>query len=191
MKYDRVMEWFRKVEGALEEDEGVGANIGAGESGEGSGGGQWSRRRKEVEREVRRRVPDFQVVVAVGQHAGATTTTPDTTASANTANTAKTNVNATQAALLAESSTRLLWLYNRCLPSLVAEARFDVGKLLQHLVPSAPAEMAMKEEGGEAENSGIAGLRTLRQLHVLRLLKESEGFSWAGKTGTFTHSKHT
>lgn len=174
MKYEKVLEWFREVEGVLEEDGGdatiSGVFGGLGDSA--SGGGQWSRRRREVEREVRKRVPDFQVVVAMGQHVGATTT-----ATATPAPTTK-QTNETQVALLAESSTRLLWLYNRCLPSLVAEARFDVGKLLQHLVPSPTTS-----EDGESVSSSIAGLRTLRQLHVLRLLKENEGFSWTGKTG--------
>ena len=39
--------------------------------------------------------------------------------------------NHNQRALLAESAQRLLWLYQRCLPAVVSEARFDVGKLLQ------------------------------------------------------------
>lgn len=175
MKYEKVLEWFREVEGVLEEDVGDAASTGVfdGVIEGAGGGGQWSRRRREVEREVRKRVPDFQVVVAMGQHVRATTT-----ATATPAPTTK-QTNKTQVALLAESSTRLLWLYNRCLPSLVAEARFDVGKLLQHLVPS-----PSMSEGGESVSSSIAGLRTLRQLHVLRLLKENEGFSWTGKTGT-------
>lgn len=176
MKYERVLEWFKEVEGVLEgEDFAVGPGVIAGVGESAGGGGQWSRRRREVEREVRRRVPDFQVVVAMGQHAGATAAAVSTSTSHNAA-----KPNETQAALLAESSTRLLWLYNRCLPSLVAEARFDVGKLLQHLVPSSTS---MTNEEGEVEISSIAGLKTLRQLHVLRLLKENEGFSWTGKTG--------
>ena len=74
-------------------------------------------------------------------------------------------------ALLAESAQRLLWLYHEHLPALVAETRFDVGKLLVGV-----------QEGVEGAGPH-PGLVALRQLHVLRLLKESEDFSWSGKSG--------
>jgi nucleolar pre-ribosomal-associated protein 1 len=114
--------------------------------------GQWCKRWREVEREVRRRVPDFQVVVAFSQ--GRSVSGP----------------NQTKTALLAESAQRLLWMYHRCLPSLVAEARFDVGKLLQNF-------MEPMHEDGMSD-----GLQAVWKLHVLRLLKESNQFTWS-KTG--------
>ncbi|THH13851.1 hypothetical protein EW146_g6413 [Bondarzewia mesenterica] len=147
-KYEAVLGVFRNVETSLEEEEE---------------GGQWSRRRREVEREIRRRVPDFQVVVALSQHK-----------STNTA----IDQNRTQTALLSESSARLLWLYHRCLPALVSEAHFDVGKLLLYLSDAA--------SGNEELPDSIVGLVTLRQLHILRLLQESDQFAWSGKTGALT-----
>ena len=144
-KYKTVLTFFSKVQAVLEEDED---------------GGQWSRRRQEIEREVRRRVPDLQVIVAFSQQRSG-----DSAATQN----------AIQAALLAESSTRLLWLYHQCLPSLVAEARFGVGKLLLYISDTVLPERDSLDS--------IAGLATLRQLHVLRLLQESEQFAWSGKTG--------
>lgn len=178
MKYDQVLEWFKKVEAALEEDEGAGTGFGIDDSA--VGGGQWSRRRKEVEREIRKRVPEFQVVVAIGQH----TATANATLITSTTTSPKKSPNETQNALLAESSIRLLWLYNRCFPSLVAEARFDVGKLLHHLIPESKSAEDDSADDSVRGSSSIAGVGTLRQLHVLRLLKESESFSWSGKTGT-------
>ncbi|KAA1478653.1 hypothetical protein DENSPDRAFT_692792 [Dentipellis sp. KUC8613] len=157
MKYAAVLEFFRKVEAALEENEG----------------GQWSKRRQELEREVRRRVPDFQVVVALSQNKAG----ENPSAKTNAALSVPVAPNHTQAALLAESSTRLLWLYHRCLPQLVAEARFDVGKLLQNFM----------DNSGSTEGDAVAGLHTLRQLHILRLLRESDQFSWSSKTGSHSH----
>jgi nucleolar pre-ribosomal-associated protein 1 len=65
-------------------------------------------------------------------------------------------------------------MYHRCLPLLVTEARFDVGKLLQNF-------SAAKDDNDGALDAS-AGLQTVWQLHVLRLLKESDQFFWS-KTG--------
>jgi nucleolar pre-ribosomal-associated protein 1 len=146
-KYHEVKKFFEEVGKALEEDEEE---------------GQWCRRRKELEREVRRRVPDFQVVVAFSQ------------LKINTGTDRQPNV--TKAELLGESAQRLLWMYHQCLPEVVSEARFDVGKLLMNF-----EEMGEKEEMTEEGMGG--GLNTVLQLHVLRLLKESDQFAWSGKMG--------
>lgn len=148
-KYGAVLKSMREVQQALEEDEG---------------NGLWSVRRSEVEREVLRRVPDFQVVVAFAQQKPAQVPmavdgeVQDTTAF-------------TKAALLSESAQRLLWLYHRYLPQLVAEARFDVTRLLAGI------------HEGILDSDATVGLVTLRQLHTLRLLNESEEFSIMGKAG--------
>ena len=140
IKYEAVLYTFRTIEAALEEDDDH---------------GQWSGRRREVEQEVRRRVPDFQVVVAFSHRPASVP-------------------NLVKATLLAESAQRLLWMYHQCLPLLVAEARFDVGKLLHNFT--------------ETGDKGVSdGLRTVQQLHVLRLLKESDQFAWT-KTGTSFYS---
>lgn len=98
--------------------------------------------------------------------------------------------------MLAESAQRLLWMYHRCLPSVVAEARFDVGKLLLNFsVRSSDEKVEMEKEDGmevegeegkdEDEEPGAAvRLHRVQQLHVLKILKESDQFVWAGKAGT-------
>lgn len=189
-KYDKVISAFQAVEEALQEN----------------AEGQWAQRRRDVEREVRRRVPDFQVVVAFSQQklrgeakTGEAGTEPDPV----------------KLALLSEVAQRLIWLYQRCLPSLVAEVRFDVGRLLQSFMPvsrdNEEASDASDEEEVEAANaseegfeasdgtsgtdsadgdsdpSGHSGLQTLQQLHILRLLNETEQFTWTNKLDS-THS---
>ncbi|RDX51579.1 hypothetical protein OH76DRAFT_1554958 [Lentinus brumalis] len=158
LKYQQVVQAFEQVERALEEDED----------------GLWTRRHREVEREVRKRVPDFQVIVGFSQRYN----DPASAEQGPPKENQKQSVpNPTRTALLAESAHRLLWLYHQLLPSVVAEARFDAGKLL-HAIED------MLAQGSSA--SPTAGLDTLRQLHVLRLLRESEHFTWSGKSG----SKH-
>ncbi|KAI9059024.1 hypothetical protein FKP32DRAFT_1761266 [Trametes sanguinea] len=168
LKFEQVTKAFHEVEQALEEDED----------------GLWARRRREVEREVRRRVPDFQVIVGFSQRlneAGQASDAPENGGQGKKAEKEKQKErapNATRTALLSETAHRLLWLYHRLLPSVVAEARFDAGKLLQAI-----EDMLLRRSTG----TGTEGLDTLRQLHVLRLLKESEHFTWSGKSG----SKHS
>ncbi|PCH41704.1 hypothetical protein WOLCODRAFT_101082 [Wolfiporia cocos MD-104 SS10] len=166
LKYEAVMGAFAEIERSLEEDEE----------------GQWSRRRNEIEREVRKRVPDFQVVIGLSQKLGdANVPTTVEGSSSDKIVGAVSPTNPTKLALLAESAQRLLWLYHRSLPSLVAEARFDAGKLLagfQEAIANSPS----------TSRSAIDGFDTLRQLHVLRLLEESEQFNWSGKTAGSPHS---
>jgi nucleolar pre-ribosomal-associated protein 1 len=100
-------------------------------------------------------VPEFQVVVAFSQM--------------------KVDGGEAKLALLGESAQRLLWLYHLCFPQMVAEARFDVGKLLQGLVDA--SQDAVREGGS------VFGLHGLKQLHVLRLLQESDQFTWSTKAG--------
>lgn len=157
-KYSELLRVVRKVESLLEEDESS---------------GQWRKRRYELEREARRRIPDFQVVIAFSQKAGEQV---DVQSASSEVAARNTTPNKVRAAMLAESSTRLLWLYHLCFPSVVAEARFDVGKTLQN---------SFGEVGVDSVLSPSSGLDTLRRLHILRLLKESDQFVWTGKSGEF------
>ncbi|KAI0687369.1 ribosome 60S biogenesis N-terminal-domain-containing protein, partial [Cerioporus squamosus] len=104
------------------------------------------------QREVRKRVPDFQVIVGFSQKYN----------DPNSADQEQSAPNPTRTALLAESAHRLLWLYHELLPSVVAEARFDAGKLLQAI-----------------EDMLAQGSSSSRR-------PESEHFTWSGKSG----SKH-
>ncbi|KAF8073491.1 ribosome 60S biogenesis N-terminal-domain-containing protein [Lyophyllum atratum] len=161
-KYEAFLAVFRHIETALQENEGD---------------GQWSKTRRDVEREVRRRVPDFQVVVAFSQQKFNDPPTAPPGAHAP-------QPNPIRAALLAESADRLLWMYQRCLPLVVAEARFDVGKLLQNF--SAETQ-AVKTQDASASDAAPR-LHAVRQLHVLRLLKDSDQFGWSGKIGSTSQS---
>ena len=143
------METFRSIQEVLQEDIA----------------GLWTRRISELEREIRRRLPDLQVIVAFVQQRGSSSNAPSTSQNA---------VNPIQADLLVECSQRLLWLYHHALPALFAESRFDVAKVLQ----------VLDATEGNALSQNIPGLLTVRQLHALRLLKESDQFSWSGKAGT-------
>jgi hypothetical protein len=78
--------------------------------------GQWGRQRREVEKEARPRVPEFSsrhrtfsAVFSFFKH--------------------------DQARFIEqERAQRLLWLYQECLPYVIAEARLEVGKLILGLV---------------------------------------------------------
>ena len=148
-KYIEVLRVFRDVENFLEEDED----------------GQWFKRRQDLEREIRRRVPEFQVIIGFSQQKLASQPSGDLAL-------------ATRLILLAESAQRLLWLYHHCLPALVAEARFDVGKLLLGF----EGNMHDKETLYPHFDFMI-GLQIVKQLHILRLLEESDQFAWSGKPG--------
>ncbi|KAF8812641.1 hypothetical protein BYT27DRAFT_7159048 [Phlegmacium glaucopus] len=155
VKYQVVDAHLRKVAHALEEDDED---------------GQWRKRRRELEREVRRRVPDFQVVVAFSHQKH-----PDVPGGPIP------QPNPTKKALLAESAQRLLWLYHCSLPSMVAEAHFELGKLLQ----------TFTTEGGSLDQEATdaaSRLYRVQQLHILKLLNDSDQFVWTSKIGSLTHS---
>lgn len=149
-KCEAVLDAFRTVGCALEEDalEGL-----------------WARRRAEVEREVRRRVPEVAVIIAFA-NAHAHRMGSETTV---------------KSAMLAELAQRLLWMYHRCVPALVAEARYDLAKSLQGFVDG--EEEGREGKGDEEVPAGVEGLLRLQQLHVLRMLSESDQFLWNAKAG--------
>ena len=148
-KCESVVELFKRIEGVLGED---------------GFDGQWARRRHELEREVRKRVPDFQVIIAFsGAHS-----MPPASEEKNGAY--------TRSIMMAEIAQRLMWLYHRCCASLVAEARYDIGKSLSSLVID--SRISIKDEE-------IEGFRRLHQLHVINMLRESDQFIWNAKIGSF------
>ncbi|KAF8665731.1 hypothetical protein AX16_000179 [Volvariella volvacea WC 439] len=153
LKFEAVSQEMAKVEASLEEN---------------ADEGQWYKRRKDLEREVRRRVPDFQVIVAFSQQKHD-----------------ESKASPTRIALLAESAQRLLWLYHRCLPGLVSEARFDVGKSLLHI---SEVYSTQSHEADDSDQATVARLNAIQQLHSLRLLKESNQFNWTGKASGSSHS---
>ncbi|KAJ2930741.1 hypothetical protein H1R20_g6371, partial [Candolleomyces eurysporus] len=89
--------------------------------------GLWARRQKEVVKEVRKRVPEFQVVLAFCTAHLKTSTTTTTSADVQQEESEGEQI---KKALLAECAMRLLWMYQKALPEVVEEARFDAGKVL-------------------------------------------------------------
>ncbi|KAL0578525.1 hypothetical protein V5O48_003468 [Marasmius crinis-equi] len=167
MKYAEVRNAMRSVADSLEES--TDSFLGVDEEKE---QGQWRRRLTDLEREVRRRVPDFQVVVGFVGRADAA------------------DQSQTKAALLSEVAHRLLWLYQQCLPEVSGEARFDLGKLLGSIDPNVAAYQIEEDEDGDEGTMSGDKLRALKQIHILRLLNESEQFkaSWSGKAGSSKHN---
>ncbi|KAL5512235.1 hypothetical protein ACEPAG_3520 [Sanghuangporus baumii] len=140
-KYESVQDSFRVVKSALEEDEVE---------------GQWARRLIEIDREIRKRVPEINVVIAFS--------TAQETISEPTV----------RSAMLAELSQRILLLYHRCMSSLIAEVRYDVAKSLRTI--------ACFDDNSIPDVEEIWGWKRLQQLHVLCMLMESDQFIWHAKT---------
>ncbi|TRM62838.1 ribosome 60S biogenesis N-terminal-domain-containing protein [Schizophyllum amplum] len=134
----------------------------------GDGGeGAWAARRAELEGEVRRRVPEFSVIVGLSRAGDA-------------------QKDDAQHALIGEVAARLLWLYHHVLPGAVREVRVDVGRALVGMGEATAAKHTVGEEVDVA-----ARLRGVQQLHVLRLLQDTEDFVWwskpAGSPHTYLH----
>ena len=123
-----------------------------------------------LEAEARKRVPVLQVIIAFSQQKSDVVQEKSTPNDGAVVTTLKPLTNP----MISESALRILWLYHKCLPTLAAEARFDSGKLLWNL---------SHHWSGEVRGPSVDGWDVLRQLHVLRLLKESDQFSWSGKAG--------
>lgn len=160
-KYERVLQYFRKIEAALEEDE---------ES------GQWKQRRREVEKEFRRKVPNFEVIVAFSQQ-NFTTSQRRADIDMNTPAQMLRN------AMVTEIALRLMWDYHRSLPDLPAEARYDVGKLL--LSDSVERQFSSAAETFKGKDLEMAGFDSLSLVHVLRILQCSNQFIWSSPLGIF------
>lgn len=125
---------------------------------------------------MRKRVPDVQTVVGFAM------------AAAKTASAATTEEESTRAAVLTEAALRLLSLYHLTLPALVAEAKFDVGKLLVPGGEKGKGKEEVDAVGGTGDGWGFArsnvfGVEALTQLHVLRLVGEGGEFAWGGRAG--------
>ena len=128
-----------------------------------------------LEVEARKRVPELQAVIAFSQQKS--DIVQEKRASGD--GTAVATLKPLTASMISESALRILWLYHKCLPTLVAEARFDPGKLLWSF---------LHHRSGEVQGHSVDGWDMLRRLHVLRLLKESDQFSWSGRAGNETCS---
>ncbi|KAF4602702.1 hypothetical protein EYR40_005919 [Pleurotus pulmonarius] len=165
-KLDRVLRVWRQVEVALGEPQHLG---GFDEVPSDESTGQWGLRRQEILREARKRLPDFQVIMACVHHTESLPAEPEGAG--------------LRKALLGEVSLKLLGLYRKCLPEVAMEAKFDAGKLLSSL--------DVGEEAGvvrTGERSATQRLAIVAQLHTLGLLEEVDSFALAAKSGSASRS---
>lgn len=161
----------------------------------------WIRRSRELEIEARKRVPEVGVIIAFAQKSAASQALQasldeeDSTAKA-------------RSELLTESALRLFGLYYQALPTMAAEFKFDVGKLLvsaSSAKAEAQARKAAREGSVVDETGSIASVGTtgtagmgggfgqargdveafdaLSQIHVLELLANVKEWDWTGKAG--------
>ncbi|KZS90936.1 hypothetical protein SISNIDRAFT_487949 [Sistotremastrum niveocremeum HHB9708] len=200
-KFGAVIDALKKVEEAVEGSSSSSSlrmtDMLVGEGAEREG--MWGKRKAEVEREVALRVPAFSVIVAFSQSASSSSSSPtaaastptaisDTAISATDKNTTAekgSKGDTTRSLLLSEAALRVIWLYHVHLPDLVSEVKFDAGKLLGTLVMRSDSDPHSHSIPTQEER---AGLDMIRQLHVLRILKESQSFTWSNKLGKTNHS---
>ena len=163
----------------------------------------WSKVRRELEFEARRRIPDVIIIINFAQQSAQL-------APAET-ETEEEQALAAKSTLLTESALRLFGLLYRTLPSIAAEAKFDVGRLL---VSSSSAKAEKRERmsvksGSVVDDSGsiasfgtagtagmgggfgysrgqVTGFDALSQVHVLALLRDVKEWDWARKAGKLT-----
>lgn len=167
----------------------------------------WTRRRKELEMECRRRLPEILVIISYAQKS-ATLAPPDADGEVDPTLSAK-------SAMLTESALRLFRLYHSTLPVVAQDAKFDVGRLL---VSSSSVKQERRERkdakataktgsvvdetrdgmssamssagtvgtagmgGGFGYAKGnVEGFEALSQVHVLKLLGAVKGWQWTNK----------
>ncbi|KAK8861738.1 hypothetical protein IAR55_002561 [Kwoniella newhampshirensis] len=185
-KLARVQHLFKQIEKELDDEPSTSRENG------------WARRRRELEMEARKRVPELGVIIAFAQKA-ATMAPPEPGTDAEIAL-------ASKSAMLTEVALRLFDLCNKTMPTMASEVKFDVGRLLVS-ASSASAERRARRnarEGSVVSDSGsvasfgtvgtagmgggfgqargeVEGFEALSQLHVLQLLSEVKDWSWMNK----------
>lgn len=187
-KLETVQELLLKVEAEAEkEPSGSGENV-------------WARYRRELELEARRRAPEVVIVIGFAQKAAQIAPAEPETDEEKSLH--------AKSSLLTESALRLFGLYYRTMPSIAAEAKFDIGRLLVSS-SSAKAEKRERKEmrsgsvmddtgslasfgtagtagmgGGFGYSRGeVKGFEALSQVHVLQLLGAVEDWNWSNKAG--------
>ncbi|WVR03656.1 hypothetical protein IAU60_000651 [Kwoniella sp. DSM 27419] len=159
----------------------------------------WTRRKRELELEVRKRIPELSVIIAFAQKAA-------TMGPAEEAETEAEIALAAKSAMLTEVALRIFGLCNKTLPSMASEMKFDPGRLLVSASSASAERRARREarEGSVVSDSGsvasvgtmgtagmgggfgqargdVEGFEALSQLHVLQLLGEVRDWNWMNK----------
>ncbi|KAE8538308.1 hypothetical protein D1P53_005650 [Cryptococcus gattii VGV] len=189
-KLGQVQELFSSIESELYPD--------------GQPDNPWARRQRELEMEIRKRLPELAIIVAFAQKsAQLAPAEPDPDSEEDRAL-------VTKSAMLTELALRIFSLCNKTLPSMASELKFDVGRLL---VSSSSAKQEKKEKqlaregsvigddaqsvksigtvgsrgtigmrGGFGQSRGeVEGFEALSQIHVLELLGEVRDWNWSVK----------
>ncbi len=190
-KLERVQKLFEAIEAEIESEPSSSAE------------NAWIRRRRELEMEARKRVPDLQCLIAFAQRS-AQSAPPEP-------ETEQDFIKVTRSHLLTESALRLFGLYHATLPTLAQETKFDVGKLLVSSSSASAERRARREarEGSVISDDGsvgsvgtlgtvgmgggfgqargeVHGFEALSQVHVLRLLSQVDEWNWVYKAGRFS-----
>ncbi|KAJ3798099.1 ribosome 60S biogenesis N-terminal-domain-containing protein [Lentinula aff. detonsa] len=174
--------------GELEEDEEMSYSNAGGSA---HATGPWTRRLTEVNREVRARLPDIQVVLAFLKRIEVAASQVESLSTSPSTGTA----NSTALALLSESAHRLIWLYHACFISAstlsTAEeglGRFDVGGLMANVSMFATEKDMPLQDNAAAGD--ISGLNMLKDVHILKTLSLSKEFGSRvfGKVGNLKQS---
>jgi nucleolar pre-ribosomal-associated protein 1 len=184
LKLDKVSEEMKRISRALGEggeDELYEAETGA-----------WSARLADVELEVRKRVPEYSVIVAFAQQSQSNIKQPpashdmqiddESTTSKQQTSRLKNNRSEDTIELLSEIALRILVLYQRCLFESVLEVKFDAGKLIPLLLRK-DTKLATSSTD---QHSAISSMQRLRDMHILHLLKHDPHFVWQNKIGECT-----
>lgn len=178
----------------------LGKELEAEMAGESRADNSWFARLRELELEMRKRVPDVPVIVTFAQRSAASQALQASLEDGDQASKAK-------AELLTESALRLFHLYYETLPTMAAELKFDVGKLLvsssnakqeaEFRKNSREGSVAFSETGSVASmgtigtigmgggfgqaRGDVMGFDTLSQMHVLELLANVREWNWTNK----------
>ncbi|GAA5900082.1 hypothetical protein JCM5296_002051 [Sporobolomyces johnsonii] len=142
--------------------------------------GRWALAARRVREELRARVPDPTIVVALMTKTAAAAAGTPAAAKKEKAKKAEAEVETKPATTTADQSAallrtnialRLLFLYHRVVPSLIATLKFDFAKL--------PQVYAKQPQAGEGDLEKAEGLRAMSSAYALRLAAVHEtGVGW-------------
>ncbi|GAA6025207.1 hypothetical protein JCM11491_004864 [Sporobolomyces phaffii] len=134
---------------------------------EGPAGGRWTDAMRRVRDEIKNKVPDVGIVVGLMSRTAAAAASADGGAKKN----AKGGGDEAAALLRTNIALRLLYLYHRVVPSLIATLKFDFTKLPQTFAnrPSAAAAATTDDDDLGSAGGGGEGLRAISSSYALRL----------------------
>ncbi|GAA5837662.1 hypothetical protein JCM3766R1_000547 [Sporobolomyces carnicolor] len=160
-KASKVLEAMMKISQTLEED--------------GSKGGRWVESMRRIREEIKNKVPDVSLIVGLMSRTAAAAAATSSVAPVKSKDKGKDSVKTADATKANESAAllrtnialRLLYLYHRVVPSLIATLKFDFTKLPQTF--AIKSESTDSAEDGAGSIEGGEGLRAMSSSYALRL----------------------